>query len=565
MLDKKQVVFQLKQTASLLELLDEDPFRAKAFLNASQQLDNFKGNFLLLYKKKQLDQIKGIGKSLATEIYSLGTTSQLPLLEKLKGQVPQGVLELFSVSGLGAKKIRNLWQNDVDSLEKLVQASQEGTLATLKGFGKKSAESILKAAQFALESQGWFRIDEATLVAEQFIGILKRKLIEAKIEIAGRLRRGCEIINSIDIVLTNVSFTQVEDLIKGLVQVETGKSTLKFHYLNYPFELVIAEPNSFGAALALWTGNSKYIQMLLKHAEGKGYNLSAEKGLQSKTKVLDTSEEKLLFKHLELPFIPPELRESESPKAISNLIKDKDIHGLIHNHTTWSDGENNINEMIKGAQAMGYRYLGLADHSAALAIANGLSAERVYAQALEVKRIRQSLDYAYGEFGLLHGIEVDVLVDGSLSYPDKVLAELDYTVVSVHQNFSLSRKEQTERIIKAVNNPYTNILAHPTGRLLLRRPAYEVDIDAVIEACASSNTVIEINANPHRLDLDWRYVIKAKELGCKFSINPDAHRIEGYSVMPFGVKVARKGGLTKEDVVNTAPTAEDFLARIGRT
>ena len=221
--------------------------------------------------------------------------------------------------------------------------------------------------------------------------------------------------------------------------------------------------------------------------------------------------------------------------------------------------------MIKGAQAKGYNYLGLADHSGTLAIANGLSAERVYAQAIEVKKIRQSLSFAYGEFGLLHGIEVDILTDGSLAYPDEVLADLDYTVVSVHQNFSLSCEEQTKRIIKAVNNPYANILAHPTGRLLLRRPAYEVDITAILEACASSGTVIEINANPHRLDLDWRYLAQAKELGCKFSINPDAHRIEGYDVMPFGVKVARKGGLTKEDVVNTAPTAEAFLTQIGRS
>ena len=227
MLDKKQVVSQLKQTASLLELLDEDPFRAKAFFNASQQLDNFKGNFLILYEKKQLEQIKGIGKSLATEVYSLGNKNQLPLLEELMGQIPQGVLELFSVSGLGAKKIRNLWQNDVDSLEKLVQAGKEGTLANLKGFGKKSSESISKAAQFALESQGWFRLDEATVVAEQLIGRLRRKFRKIKIEIAGSLRRGCEAINSIDIVLTNVGFAQVEDLVKGLAKVETGKATLK--------------------------------------------------------------------------------------------------------------------------------------------------------------------------------------------------------------------------------------------------------------------------------------------------------------------------------------------------
>ena len=568
MLDKKQVVVQLKQAASLLELLGEDPFRAKAFLNASQQLDSFKGSFLKLYEEKRLEEIKGIGKSLATEIYTMEKGS-LHILEELISQVPRGVLELFSVAGLGAKKIRQLWHNDIDSLEKLVQAGTEGTLANLKGFGAKSTENLTKAAKFALKAQNRFRLDEATVIAEQFVGVLKRKLPKARIEIAGDLRRGCETIGEINIVLTNINFTQIETTVREFTELEfTEKElkepVLKFNYLNYPFKIIVAEPHSFGAVLALWTGNSSYGRNLLKRVEEKGFKLSVENGLQKNNKILDTSDEKAFFKYLDLPLIVPELRESASPKVINNLIEDKDIHGLIHNHTTWSDGEHNISEMVNGALAKGYRYLGLADHSVTLAIANGLSSERIYAQAQEIKRIRQSLRISGKDFGILHGIEVDILTDGSLAYTDEVLATLDYTVISVHQNFSLSRKEQTQRIIKAVNNPYANILAHPTGRLLLRRPAYELDIDAVLEACAASGTIIEINANPHRLDLDWRYITKAKELGCKFSINPDAHRIDGYNVMPFGVKIARKGGLTKADVVNTAPSADEFLEWIKR-
>ncbi len=558
MLDKKQVVVQLKQAASLLELLAEDTFRARAFLNASRQLDDFKGDFLKLYQEKRLEEIKGIGKSLAGEIYAIKNGS-LPILIELITQVPRGVLELFSVSGLGAKKIRQLWQNDIDSLGKLVQAGKEGVLADLKGFGAKSTKSILSAAEFALRIQGRFRLDEATTIAEQLIGTLRRKFPRAKVEVAGDLRRGYETIKEINIVLANVSFNQIEATIKELVEIEAKKPLITFNYQAYPFKIIVTELSNFGATLALWTGNSDYKEMLLKCAEEKGYKLSATEGLQNSKRVFDTREEEALFKQLKLPFILPELRETESPMAINNLIESKDIHGLIHNHTTWSDGEHNISEMVNAALKKGYRYLGLADHSATLAVANGLSVERVYAQAREIKRMRQSLKIAGKDFGVLHGIEVDILTDGSLAYPDEVLAELDYTVISIHQNFSLSRKEQTKRIIKAISSPYANILAHPTGRLLLRRPAYEVDIDLVLEACALSGTIVEINANPHRLDLDWRHIIKAKQLGCRFSINPDAHDISGYNVMPFGVKMARKGGLTKADIVNTAPTADKFL------
>ena len=564
MLDKKQIVIQLKQVGNLLEVLSKDEFRARAFLNGSQALDDFKGNFVQLYGEKRLEEIRGIGQGLAKEIYASQGKGYLPILEELTAKVPKEVLELFTVSGLGSKKIRLLWQNGIDSVEKLVQAGHDGDLANLKGFGEKSAETILKAARFALESQKRFRLDEATLMAERFVGILRRKLLKARIEVAGSLRRGCETIGDIDVVITDTSFEQVESVIKELTQVESKEPKLKFSYLGYPFEIIVVEPQNFGAALALWTGNSNYKQMLITKAKDKGYQLSAETGLikNSSKATLDTNDEKILFQQLDIPFIFPELREYASPKVINNLIQDRDIQGVIHNHTTWSDGEQNLSEMVRAAIAKGYRYFGLADHSVTLAIANGLSIDRLHAQVEEVRFVRQNLNVTGKDFGVLHGIEVDILSDGSLAYPDEILAQLDYIIVSVHQGFSLGYEEQTQRIIKAVQNPYVHILGHPTGRLLLKRPPYEVDVNAIIEACADSGTVIEINANPKRLDLDWRYIIKAKELGCKFCISADAHNTNGYNIMPFGVKMARKGGLTKQDVINTAPTADDFLAQL---
>ena len=238
------------------------------------------------------------------------------------------------------------------------------------------------------------------------------------------------------------------------------------------------------------------------------------------------------------------------------------MRGLIHNHSTWSDAVFSIREMVAGARARGYAYLGMGDHSRTSYYANGLSIERVMAQAKEIEEIRAELAAEGSDFELLHGLEVDILPDGTLDYPDEIMATLDYAVVSVHQNFTLSEKAQTERIVRAVHNPYAKILGHLTGRLVLRRPGYAVDQNAVIEACAETGTIIEINANPHRLDMDWRWVIKAKERGCKFSINPDAHHTDGFDDVYYGVLMARKAGLSKEDVVNTAATGGGFLERL---
>ena len=302
----------------------------------------------------------------------------------------------------------------------------------------------------------------------------------------------------------------------------------------------------------------------------KPYNFSAQKqdlelrsdGLFKHNRLVTTPSEEDLFKALGIAWVTPELRESSRLEQPQNLVTLSDIRGMVHNHSTWSDAEHSIREMVRAAQERGYSYLAMADHSRTSFYANGLSIERVYAQAKEIQTIRQELKHQGSDFELLHGIEVDILSDGSLDYPDEVLATLDYTVVSVHQNFTLSEKAQTERIIKAVKNPYAKILGHMTGRLLLRRPSYALDIQAIIEACAESQTIIEINANPYRLDLDWRWVIKAKELGCAFSINPDAHAINGFDDIRYGVMMARKAGLSAKDVVNTASTGQAFLSHL---
>ena len=311
----------------------------------------------------------------------------------------------------------------------------------------------------------------------------------------------------------------------------------------------------------LETGNEAFSAALRERAEEQGLELTRA-GLFRKGERLATPSETDVFRLLELPYVPPERRDVPLGLSAENLVTLADVRGLVHNHSSWSDGAAPLREMVQKARALGYSYLAMADHSKTSYYANGLSIERVFAQAKEIKAIQRELQDEGSDFRVLHGLEVDIMPGGTLDYPDEVLATLDYAVVSVHQHFTLDKAKQTERVIRAVQNPYANILAHMTGRLLLRRPSYELDVEAVLQACAETGTVVELNANPYRLDLDWREVIRARELGCRFAINPDAHHPDGYRDLRYGVMMARKAGLTAADVVNTAPTAEAFLARL---
>jgi DNA polymerase (family 10) len=320
----------------------------------------------------------------------------------------------------------------------------------------------------------------------------------------------------------------------------------------------LAREGNFGPLLALRTGNDEFRAELVERARTRGVDLSGRAALGA----LAFPEEEEFLRWLGLPSIPPELRESATPASVPGLLELSDIRGLVHNHSTWSDGALSLREMAAVARRFGFAYLAMADHSRSSTVANGLSTERLQAQAEEVRSLRREFAGEWADFELLHGVEVDILADGSLDYPDEVLSRLDYVVASVHQNFGLSRAEQTERIVRAVTNPHVGILGHATGRLLLRRPGYDVDLERVIAACADTGTVIEINANPRRLDLDWRWAVRAKESGCRFSINPDAHNGDGFDDLRFGVTVARKAGLTAADVVNTATTGSEFLRRL---
>ena len=559
---KKAVTSQLKEAARLLDVLGADPFRAKAYQTAARQLEGFEGDFAELFETRRLTKIRGIGQGLAQELYALETQDALPILDELRAQVPEGVRSLFRVSGLGAKKVGALWREGVESLEDLVAAVQDGRVAALKGFGAKSAASILAGAEFAVEAQKRMRIDVAELLYGVVAELLETTLPEARVEPAGSLRRGLETVGDLDLIVLGATLQEVAEALKAVAEIrERSETQISATVEGRELHVTVIDEAQLGAALLVQTGGDEYRKMIRERAAERGYSLS-DRGLFQGDDLVATPEEKDVLQRLELPYIIPERRETSDPQPVPDLITLSDVRGLVHNHSTWSDAAFSIREMVAAARERGYAYLAMADHSRASYYANGLSIERVYAQAREVREIRAELRAEGSDFELLHGLEVDILSDGSLDYPDEVLATLDYTVVSVHQNFTLSERDQTARIVKAVQNPHATILAHPTGRLVLRRPGYALDQAAVIEACAETGTVVEINASPHRLDMDWRWVTRAKERGCTFSINPDAHHTNGYDDVYYGVLMARKAGLTPTDVVNTAPTGSAFLEKL---
>ena len=518
----------------------------------------------VLIAERRLGEIRGVGKTLAQEIYALEDLDHLPVLGELYERVPEGVRSLFSVSGLGAKKVAALWDIGIETLEDLQAAAEDGRIAATKGFGKKSAEKLAAGAAFALNAKKRMRMNVAKALADALQDALELAFPEAKIAITGSQRRFLETVGNINVLVAGASAQQVADVlgeIEHIEVLEVLEEGVHAQIEGRDIFVVFADSKSFGAALLWTTGNEAYVEGLVAKSGERGLEFN-QTGLYKQGERLETLREQNVLEILDSPYIVPERREFTDPEPTTKLITASDIRGQIHNHSTWSDAVHSLREMVAAARAGGWNYLAMADHSRTSYYANGLSTERVYAQAKEIHEIRAELKEEGSDFGLLHGIEVDILADGELDYPAEVLATLDYTVVSVHQNFTLSRAKQTERIVRAVENPHAKILGHLTGRILLRRPAYEVDQLAIIDACAATGTILEINASPYRLDMDWRMVIEAKKRGCRFSINPDAHHRDGFADIYYGVMTARKAGLTPEDVVNTAADAESFLARL---
>ncbi len=565
-MDKNAIAGILSEIALLLELKGENPFKFRAYQSGARILESLEEDLAMLVAEGRLTSIKGIGKALALKIETLHKTDQLEYYDNLVDSVPPGLVEMLDIPGLGAKKIKVVHDTlGIDTIEKLQEACDKGQIADLPGFGQKSQEKIVAGIKNR-EAYGkrhlWWSAFE---VAGPILAGLKALPAVERAEHAGSLRRRMETVGDLDFLVASSDPQPVMDWFTGLDSVSEvtahgeTKSSVRLEG-GLQADLRVVPPRQFVFALHHFTGSKDHNVRMRQRALQNGFSLT-EWGLRPESGSEELLEENIeseteLFRFLELDFIPPELREdfgeieAAENNRIPHLVEASDIRGVFHNHTTASDGHNTLEEMASAAQVLGWEYLGIADHSKASFQANGLSEERLLKQVEEIRQLNESGKY---QTRLLSGTECDILPTGELDFSDSVLAQVDYVVVSIHSVFSQSEDEMTARIIRALENPHTTMLGHLTGRILLRREPYNLNRQKIIEAAVANGKIIELNANPSRLDMDWRLWRSAAEKGLLCAINPDAHTTEGLRYYLAGVNIARKGWLTKDQILNTRP------------
>ncbi|HEV2804938.1 MAG TPA: DNA polymerase/3'-5' exonuclease PolX [Chthoniobacterales bacterium] len=570
-MDKATIADVLEKIATLLELKDENPFKIRAYTNAARSLETWGGNIADLGNEEVLEKIPGIGKAIAAKIKELVETGSLKFFEELRAEFPADILEMFSLPGLGAKKIKALHEKlQVSSIAQLHEACVAGRVAALPGFGKTTQEKLCKAIDERQKYAGSFQLGKIAAEAEQLQNDLRAHPDALHVCIAGSYRRRKEIVRDLDFIVATNAPAEISALFiqhplaESIIAQGPTKSSVRLRS-GIQCDLRVVTAAEYPFALNYFTGSKEHNIEVRSRALKRGWTLNeyrlgevetAEpRGGRTPRRVPAIREEADLYRALDLDYIPPELRENcgefEAAAAgkIPKLLEAENLRGTFHCHTSASDGRNSLEEMAAAAQELGLQYLGIADHSRSSIQARGLDEARLRVQIASIKKLNAEFE----NFRLFAGVECDILRDGSLDFPDELLAQLDYVVASVHSAFTLSETDMTNRIVRAMRNPHVTMLAHPTGRLLLRRDPYAVDLPAVIDAAAETGTWIEINAAPKRLDLDWRWWPLAKEKGVKCVINPDAHGVERLQELWFGVGVARKGWLTKSDVMNCLP------------
>jgi DNA polymerase (family 10) len=563
---KEEIAKIFEQIARLLELKGENPFKIRAYLHAARALEAVSGDLSEIIEKDGLREIEGIGKTIAEKITTLVQTGRLEYYEKLQGEFPPEIGVLFELQGLGARKIKVLYETlGISSIIMLERACREGQVATLQGFGAKTAENILKAIEQRRRNVGQFRLGDVMALAEELLEEIRTHPLVILAQIAGSYRRRKELVRDLDFIVSTREPKEVFTDFVGHPQVEsvlahgnTKASVLLTSGIQCDLRAVTSAEYPF--ALNYFTGSKEHNVRLRTRALDRGWSLneyrfSTAEGRELKKPLPEVHMEADIYRALDLPYIEPELREDRGEfEAAENgqlphLIEWPNLRGTFHCHTTDSDGAASLEEMAEAARELGLQYLGIADHSKSSFQANGLDEKRL---ARQVECIRK-FNEGHEDFRLFAGIECDIRKDGSLDFSDDVLAQLDYIIVSVHASLTLSEAAMTNRIIKAIGSPYVSMLGHLTNRLLLAREPYKVDVPAIIEAAAETHTIIELNANPWRLDMDWRWWPLARNRGVKCAINPDAHSVSGLQDLIFGVGAARKGWLGRDDVINTLP------------
>jgi DNA polymerase (family 10) len=580
-MNKKQIAAILDEMGTLFELKGENPFKCRAFHNAARVLEGLTSDLAMLVASGEIRSVKGIGEHLSKLITELVQTGKCKEYDEVKSSLPEGLLQMIRIQGLGPKRVKTLYEKlKIQSIEELRRACDEHRLAALEGFGEKTEENILKGIALLASVSDRHLFSQAKKEAEPILGALRNVKGVKRCEVAGSLRRKREIIGDIDILVSAAEkdrkkifdvFVTLPDVQEVIARGDTKSSVLLASGIQC--DLRVVNEVEYPFALSYFTGSKEHNVAMRSRALSFGlslneYGFSRPEGKKAAAarSMPRCSDEAGIYRSLKLAYVEPELRENmgeieeAAAGSLPMLIEDRDILGTFHCHTSYSDGLNTLEEMTEGAKALGWKYLGIADHSKVAAYAGGLSPEKV---KLQLKAI-DAINTRQKQFRLFKGTEVDIMSDGSLDYSDKILSSFDYVVAAIHSKFKMTEEEATKRMIKALKNKYVTFIGHPTGRLLLSREGYPINMTRVIDAASDYGKGIEINAHPFRLDLDWRFVKYAKQKKVPIFINPDAHTVEGLSDVYYGVGIARKGWLEPKNVVNTwtVPEVESLFRSI---
>lgn len=554
----------LEEIALLLEIQGENPFKVRAYRQGAEVVESYDGDIVALAVENKLTGIKGLGDALRDKLHELASTGELGFHKNLRAGYPDTFFELFEVEGLGPKKIAALHKElGVDSIAALRAACEAGTVAALSGFGAKTQTKILEAVKRSEQAAEAFRLDVATIAAEEILAALREHPAVLLASVAGSMRRSKEVVRDLDFIVATSEpatltkfFSTLPQAAEIIVLGDTKCSIRTAEGLQCDIRAVSNEQYPF--ALLYFTGSKEHNVAIRSRALKHGWSLNEYGFTGENPPKVETEAD--IYKALGLDFVPPPLRENrgeiEAADAgiLPRLLEWENLRGTFHSHTTESDGKSTLEAMAAAAQELGLQYLGISDHSKSSPQANGLSAERLATQIETIATWNRA--NASEHFRLFAGSEVDILKDGSLDFDDELLASLDFAVASVHNATTLTEEEMTKRIIRAMENPYITFIGHLTGRLLLRRDPYKVNHEKIIDAAAETRTVIEFNCNPKRFDMDWRWWHRARDKGVLCSINPDAHSVQQLQFLKLGADVARKGWLRREDVLNTRPLAE---------
>ncbi|HKT61741.1 MAG TPA: DNA polymerase/3'-5' exonuclease PolX [Gemmatimonadales bacterium] len=570
-MDKKAVAQVLEQIAAFLELKGENPFRIRAFRTAARAVGSFTGDLREGLEDGSLAASKGVGPATLQIVSEIVTTGRASMLEELREQIPPGLVEMLAISGLGVAKIRQIHEVlDIDSVPELEAAALDGRLAKLPRFGPKTSENILKGIAYLRHASAYRLLHHAADEAEGLRAALERMPGVTQAVVAGDVRRRAEVVR--DLVLVLGADVAPGELFKRLSQLpgvhefagqDDRRVTLRFAG-GASAQIIVTTAVNFGAVLAQATGSEVHLRDLAAHASTRDFALTGA-ALWQGSAFVPTPDERAFYGALGLDFIEPELREGQGEVAaaaehrLPRLLDRSDLQGLLHCHTRYSDGSNTVEQLALASRDAGYRYVGITDHSQAAAYAGGLRADDLARQADEIDEVNQRLD----GIRVLKGVEADILQDGRIDFDDGVLGRLDFVIASIHTRFNMGEREMTARMLAAMDNPHLTIIGHPTGRLLLSRDPYGLDLDAVIDKAAANGVALEINADPHRLDLDWRAVRRARAQGVAISIGADAHNTAGIGNVEYGVGMARKAWLGPGDVLNAQPV-DAFLAHAAR-